>query len=416
MPFDANERTVAMWQQTSLESLPADWDADPNVRVFLCTEPNVEGVGRGINPNNNYKRRAFATRPSLRALRNGEFSMGVYLSGLGAVTGSNAQAATFALPELMRNAWGGLLRGYAAGVDTPSTSAPVVTAGHEANLGPGQWVFGVNSATGRGQFCLIDDIAAQALNLRTHATADIDVAGAVIINYLHTRALTQRHHAGHITHALYVRGEGDDDNFILIGCKLTLSSLDNMEAGQEPVCQFSGMCTDFRKESVTRAALSATPEGPAPITVGTGANTSVRWANVGTPDLTDMEAYAAALTPGVTQNPVSGFGREGRLGYHAGGYDDTVLEVTVPYDEAHIADFEAGTEKHVLVQLGDQQGAAAGLYLPRCVIDEDPRRGNTAEETSMLLKFKALEYEGATALTGDAYELWRSKVQLLLSA
>ena len=416
MPFDAKERTVAMYEQASLDDVPADWDADADVREFLCIEPDVEGVGRAVNPNQNYVRRAYATRPSLLALRNGTFKFGVYLTGNGATTANAAQAATFALAELLRNAWGGMERGYAAAAATPSTTAPIVTATQGANFADGQWIFGVHAATGRGQFALINEVSTDTLNLRTTLDAVADTCGAVIQCFPNTRALTQRQHAEAVTHAFFVRGEGSDDNFELIGCKLTLSALDALEAGQEPICRFDGMCTDFRKEGVTQPDLDGTPDGPAPITVGTGANSTVRMANLGTAAIADIEAFGVALTPGITQNPVPGWGLEGRLGYHGGGNNETVLEVTVPYDESWIADFENRQEKHVLVQIGHQRGTAVGIYLPRCVIDEDPRRGSTAEETSMVLKLRALEYNGATSLTGDDLERWAAKVQILLAA
>lgn len=415
MPQDAREVTMAYWEQSSLSGLPSTWDTDGNVVEFLAIDPNWSGVKTGVIDNRNMRRRAYATYPALIALPEPTFTMGMYASGSGATTANSSAASTFALAEMLRNAWCGQHLGYASAVVTPSASAPDITVGQGANHPAGAAIFGMDSSS-VGQFAIVDNVSTDVLNLRTETDNAIATVGAAIACFPNTRGLGDRTHSSHVTHAIHFRGEDTDDNYEVLGVKFNVTGLENSEAGGDASFTFEAIAYDHNDATLSKFNLTGTPQGPAPPIVG-HQGTAVRIANVGTAALTDVGAYSISFTPGISYQRVPGMATNGMLGHKGGGYDETMLEVVVPFDDAWITDFENRQQKHVMVQVGYQRGDAWGIYLPNADIAENPERGVSADETSMTLKFRANEFAGTTHTEGtNNYELERAKFLFLMAA
>lgn len=417
MPQNDQEVTLAYFQQATLAEIPATWDSDGTVVEFLALEPTRDGLGEGVVPNMNSRRRALDTLTHLPALRSGTgWGWKIYASGSQVTTANDAAAATFALADLLRNALAGRHLGFASAVVTPSTTAPDITVGQGANHPAGAAIFGVNTAAAAGEFLVVDSVAVDVLTLRTTATNAVDTVGAVIALFPHTRALPDRNHANNVTHAFLQRGEGTDDDYEILGGKLNVTGMESTEPGADARFVFEGMHTDFNSDGVTHFDLTGTPQGPAGPIVGRS-GTAIRIANLGTPALTTLNAHSFTFSPGIVNIQVPGITSNGVLGYAYTPGDDTMLEIVVDYDENFITDFEAQQFKHVMIQVGDQRGDAWAIYFPRCLLMEDPGRLGTSDQTTMTLKLRAHEFQGATHTEGtDNFELENARFLILLCA
>lgn len=426
MATAGNEYVIRHYEETAFGTGPVSWSASGN--PFLCIEPNFEAVKQQALENQNYRTRAWNGYPMVPGLRNGELSFGMYWHGRGtvAVAAEGANATTFVAPDFIRNAWGGRRLGRASGIASATTATITVEVGEGAQYIPGDWMFLVDASNNnRGRFVRVGDISGDDVDLEFAAPVDMaddgsDTAGAVIVGYLHTRAMINRAHADHITHSFLQVREGTDDVVEARGVKLSLSSIDAVESGGEPILRFDGMAATHVNEGLTRPddPDAGTIEGDSPLVVGQGSDTFVMLGDLGG-DLSEVECHAVTITPGVSSDRVGGVGGvEGTLGYHGVGFDGTRVELVVPQDDAYQTEWENRTARHLLIQIGTVQGRAVGLYLPNMVLAEDPSRTTTDDLATTTLVYEAYEFEGALVdtLSGDGLEQYRSKIQLLWSA
>lgn len=419
MPQNDVERTVAHYRQTSLTDLPAggNWDTDATVVEFLAIEVTVDGLGEGTVPNLHHRRRALATPTHLPALRSGSgWGFKLYLSGSQVTTANDSAAATFILPEMLENAWGGLHLGFASLVVAASTTVPEITVGQGVNHPAGAFIFGID-ANGVGEFLAVDSVTGDVLTLRTTAANPVASVGAVIANFPHTRALPDGTHPSNTTHAFYVRGEDAGDNYEILGGKLNATGIESNGPGEDAKFIFEGMHTNFNSHAVTRRALTGTPQGPAGPVVGRS-GTAIRVAPLGTPAMSVLNAHTFTFASGITATQVPGVGgQQGVLRYAYTPGDETIVEVVVDYDKQQIADFEAQQYFHVMIQVGDVQSDAWGIYLARCILLDDPGRVGTSDQTTMTLRFQAQEFEGTTHTEGTTnFELERARFSVLTCA
>lgn len=399
-------RTVAYFEETEFGAAPADWDASGI--PFLCIDPDTSDVQQAVNDNQNYVQRPFATRESIHALRNSEFTFGIYATGTGVTTADAAQAATFYLTDFLRVAWGGRTLTYAEAVATPDPVAPTVTAAAGANYTEGQVVM-VTLLDGTRRFNVIDDVTGDVLTFRWAEGQNITGIGATALSFIDGPIVTNRQNAGNVTHGLILTGDLSDDTCQLGGCSYSVT-VEGLSSGEEAIFRFAGMCATFDNDGVTQPTLATAPVGVSPATVGSGQSTRVLIGDVDGA-MTDVGAYSVEVTPGIVKQPVQGVGGlEGRHGYQAGGWNDTRVEITVPYAESWLTDFENAQHKQIMIQVGDARGGSFAFFFPNAEIYVDPRRGESQDETAVTLTFRPREYEGATATTGSDLELWRSKM------
>lgn len=424
MSTAGNEYVIRHFEEASFAAGPGDWSAQA---AFYCLEPNFESVRQEALENANYRTRAYNPHAMVPGRRNGELSFGLYWHGGGAspVTAEGANATSFTAPDFVRNAWGGRRLGRASGIASATSTVISLDAAEGAQYRPGDWLFLQDPGdSNRGRFRRIESIAVDDATLLFDAPVDLPddgsaTSGAVIVSYLHTRALINRDHADHVTHSFLQVREGSDDVIEARGVKLTLSGIDAIESGGEPVLRFEGMATTHQNEGLARPADPAVGaiSGDAPLVVSEGSDTFVEIGDVGG-NLAVVEAHAVSFTPGVSHAPVEGVGGiEGRHGYHGTGFEGTRIEIVVPHDDAHQQEWEDRTPRHLLLQIETTAGRAVGLYFPNLLLAEDPAKTTTDDLATCTLIYEAYEYEGAqvASLTGDALEQYRSKVQLLFS-
>lgn len=419
MPASGIVYTLFMDQESTFATPPADWDVGTD--AFYAVEPNFEGLEQKYIANNNYRQRVYAPHDMVRALRSGgTVSFKCYAHGRGgSAVAENAQATTFYLADLMRNALGGRDLGYAAGIDSGTAAAPVLDAGQGANFNPGDWIFATDTTTGEGEFICIESVSTDTLTLRsplsfTPDAGGADVAHAVVASYIDSAAMVNRSDANHITHSFLLAGEASDDLHEVSGCKLNVT-VEGITPGESPMLGFECMYATGTNESLTYPDTSVAILGDAPLVTATGNDTTILIAQVGS-NLAATEAHSVAITIGAKSQPVPGIGgTEGILGYTATGYDDTALELSVPYDDSWATAAEAGTQYHCLIQVGTTAGTAIGFYFPRLEFAKDVTRAPATDLATSKLMFRALERTNSTTATGDQLELYRSKVQVLFS-
>lgn len=425
MASAGNEHVVRYFEESTFGIGPGDWGASGV--PFLCIEPNFEGVRQQALDNANYRTRGFNPHAKVPGLRNGEASFGLYWHGRGtdATAAEGANSTSFVAPDFVRNAWGGRRLGRCSGIASATTSVITMDVGEGAQYNPGDWMFLIDPSDNRGRFVRVAEISGDDVTAEFAAPVDLPddgsaQSGAVIVGYLHTRALINRAHSEHVTHGfLHVR-EGADDVVEALGAKLTLSGIDAIESGGEPILQFSVQATTHTNEGLSRPndPASGAIQGDSPLVVSQGSDTFVMIGDLGG-DLAPVEAHAVSFTPAVTSAPVPGVGGiEGRHGFHGTGFEGTRIEVVVPQDDAYQQEWEDRTPRHLLLQIGTVQGRAVGLYLPNMLLAEDPSRTTTEDLATTTLVYEMYEFEGDQlgSVSGDALEQYRSKVQLLWSA
>lgn len=392
--------------------------------VFLCVEPNFEGMQRKVVPNNNYRQRALATRPNVLGLRNGACGFKVYLHGRSTAAAEGARSTmttpSFPIADFMQNAWGGVRLGFCTGIASGSATQPVVDAADGAEYEAGDWGFFIDSDTGQGELRKILSISTDTLTLwagheLSFTPAATDTVGAVIQCYPHTDILKNPNHASHRTQSFLDMGDLADDSRQGVGVKLNLTGVEGIVAGEAGMLVFEGMVTQLVNEGITQPA-TGTPLESTPVVTSTGDDTFVWISEVGE-DLELVEASAFSVTPAIASSARTGpGGLEGVHGYKLveGSGDSAMIEVVVDYDDVWNTAFDAETRFQVLIQVGTEPGVAYGWAAMNCELVEDPQRGSEDLAISTL-RFRPLESTVSTAATGSALEKVRAKLELLLT-
>lgn len=420
----ANERTVFYFQETTFATAPANWSASGI--AFLAIDPDTSGLEQSTIDNNNYRQRALATRQKVRALRSGTtVAWKNYHHGRGGSAVAEASTATtFFLADFLRNAMGGRRLSRCSGIASGTTAIPVLDVGEAANWLPGDVMFARDASdSGRGFFGVVESVSGNNVTLQfslpfTPDAGGADTAGATVVNFFDTDALKDRADANYTTHAFFFSGDLADDNAQVLGVKLVLDSIDGTAPGEAPTLAFTGLVTTFTAQGLTAPTPGAAPVGDAPVVTATQANTFVRIANAGSPPttMTTYDVQSLKITPGITSNRTMGLGgTEGVFGHHLGALDECTIEFDVDWDDQWITDFEAGTRKKILIQIGTTPGTAIGYYAPNAEIVETPKRGDNDNVAVAKVKLRCLENDGTTTATGDQLEQYRSKLLIIHS-
>lgn len=395
---------------------PSNWANDGTVCYVTALDTN--GLQQAVVANENNIERPRAKHANIRGLKNASMSFGIYGHAKTTHAAEGAAATTYHVAELLRAALGGRDLGYGIGFSGGTASAPEVDS--DPGFEQGDWIYAFDASTGIGEFYRIESIAAGppvvlTLDRDLHFTpVGADRAYSVIDCYIHQAATTQHDHANHKT--LWILAEGDEttDVFEARGCKPALS-IGEISAGVPTQFSFDVSVTTFELEDASQVTFGA-PQGEAGIVTGIGTSTNVRFADFGDPlPSTNVAARGSiAVTPGVGYNRVMGPpGWEGVEG-HVDSLDDTTVDFILPFDSAYNAEFRAGTEKHLLVQIGESTNAWA-VYLPRCEYGTDPTRSDEGGLVSSAIQLRALENNADPgSLTGDDLEKWRSPMHILI--
>lgn len=398
---------------------PFDWAADGAAVWLLAPDTSSLAVGRVANEN-------MVPRPTyvhrdIQTLRASEFSFGAYMHGspVHAAAGDAATTTAYPLAQLLRCALGGMHTGSCRQLSGGTTTAPTVASA--TGMAVGDWHFFRPAAAGsRGQLYRITAISGTTLTLDRELHFDPaagDLAHAVIEFYLHPAALTRYTDPGHKTLAFVFAGDSPDDTFEVRGVKLA-ASVQAIEPGTPTRLQFAGRATSWAR--LESAPTFGSPAGEAGSVPSVADTTHLLVAPVGQPLAPLDEHSRGAITPnlGVTHEPIpSATGVEGVAGYRATGFDAVSLALTVPFDPAWLTADAAGTEHHLLLQVGDTLGALPwGLYVPQGEIKATPSRATEGGLAGLALMFRGRENATASSLEGDALARWRSPITLLVVA
>jgi hypothetical protein len=250
-----------------------------------------------------------------------------------------------------------------------------------------------------------------AANDLVHAVSATFVDWDIAENYLD---------AGNDTLQILLRGRNADDFYHLIGVKPELQ-LGPITAG-EPTVLTTPMHTVYAlqgDELAINPALLQSLQGAPGAIVGAGSTTRCWLAPVGDTLATQQFLGTITVNLGIVPEKVMGpNGTEGVHGYRltADSYDGTTVELTVDFDPAWRTAAEAGTEYHLLVQVGNEitRGPWA-VYFPRLTFDDDVVLGADGDAQRVSnLKFKALESTTSiSGLTATQANRARAKVWLL---
>lgn len=418
MVGSALTKTVAYGVESSLASGTADYDATGT--IIHVTEINLDNLMQGVIENQNIKQRVTGTRAPILGLKASGFSFGMYFCGSETNAAEGAQATVTHISPLLKNALGGQIAGYSAGLAGGSTTAPTVETGEgSANFGDYWFGFFYDASAGKGYFRQIaswsTDTATVASGHALPFTPDgggADRIYAAVVHYPDQDALVSYSDANHTTLSFFVKGAPGDNNYEIDGVKLS-AELAGLEQGSLAMLNFEGQCVTFANENLTPPDLDSTPEGTAGHVIGSGTDTVYSWAATGVA-LASFEAWSVAPQVGIKYQPVNGpNGQEGVHGFTGTGYDDTMVTVTVPYSDDYAAEFRAGTERHLMVQIGTATTRSCFVYFPRLAYAKNPALGVSADLSSITLEFRALERElDVSGMDADDAELAQAKIVL----
>jgi hypothetical protein len=111
-------------------------------------------------------------------------------------------------------------------------------------------------------------------------------------------------------------------------------------------------------------------------------------------------------------NPGVG-GTEGVLGYVATGFEGVMLEVEALFDAQWFTDYDAGTDKTLLIEIGNEWA----IHMPQGEIIEQPARSEGAGLTGLKIMLRGRENQASVgALTGDDARKWRSPLHIIVRA
>lgn len=404
---------------------PGDYPSEGT--YCYVTNVDTSGLVEQVADNENNVTHPREIHDLIHTLRSGgSLPFGVYLHGKpGTVTAEAAQATTFHIAELARAALGGLRLGWSIGFSGGTASAPTVDA--DPGFKVGDFIYAYDDDEGLGDFyrilAIVDNEGTITLTLDRdlHFTpAAADVARAVICVYIHGYATTQHDHTNHKTLTILAQGDATGDVWIAHGCKPTMT-IEPITAGQPLQASFECAVTTFDAcDETTAEDFSAeTPVGEQPLVPGRGSSTKFKLADFGSPLVDAVQRGAITVNPGVTYEPVeSASGDDGVLGY-VDTLAPAMLEVIVPFNKDHNADFRARVHKHALISVcksGDET-EAVGFYFAELEYAAEPPRSDEGSLTGCALSFRAhLNSASAGSLEGDDKEAWRSPLCMLFTA
>lgn len=430
MPANSIQKRVAVALETGTLATPAviNWDAIPAPGGLMATTVVEDAeLKRAYIDDATIRPRASEGRPMLRGLRSGSSAqLGPYMAGH---TSGHAAAGDPGVIDMMdmvlRVAWGGQVMTGAGVIQSGTDDEPQLDTGEGANFSDWSWGFFWDVSTLTGSFRMVESEATDALTMATghelpFTPAANDLVHAVSATYVDWDVAEDYLDAGNDTLQILLRGRNPDDFFHCFGVKPELQ-LGAITAGEPTVLTTPMHCVYFEhgdELAINPALLQSLSGSPGPI-VGAGSTTTCWMAAVGQTLATQQFIGSITVNLGIVPERVMGpNGIEGVHGYRlsADSYDGTSVELTVDFDPAWRTAAEAGTEYHLLIQVGNEitRGPWA-LYFPRLSFQDDVvlAADGDAQRVSSL-KFKALEStEDLTGLSEAVAHRARAKVWIL---
>jgi hypothetical protein len=400
-----------------------DWTSGAATRIFTIGA-DVSALARQHVANENIRATVFDFEPDIQTIKSGgALPFQIYLHGAPFTTAEASQAAITNYPAAIpiKCAMGGLYRGYSIGIASGTASAPVVDA--DTNVGIGDYLFAVQTSTGLGELRRVmakPGGAVLTLDRPLSFTPDVggaDVFRAVLDFYWDAPALTHSDDAEHTLMAMLVVGEHANDACEARGMKLAMT-INPINVGEPTRLTFASMVTSH--DWITKPSpITSTIHGEAGTVPGTS-NTYTALVSDAAGVMASMP-FRGTVTPtmGIGFESVPGVGgTEGVLGYVATGFESCALEVEALFDEQWFIDHAAGTEKQVLIQVGNTASQLPwGMHWPQLEILNEPMRSAGSGLTGLKLSLRGRKNQASPgALTGVALRKWTSPFHLLVVA
>lgn len=418
MPRSAMPRQVAVFEESSLAEVQSDWVS--NGTPIWVIDPDVSSIEQAMLDNANIQPRRQAVKDKIPGLKSeSTLPLSMYVHAKGA-SAAEAAAATAAIQHtIWKSAWGGLDLGWAEGVASGDATNPVLES--DPGIVGGDWGFFFDTSAGTGEFGRIESISTVTLTMFwdlgfTPDAGGADVMHAVIDLYPNEDALDDHGDANHTTLGWKVQGAFSEDVYECRGCKPSLGSF-AITAGEPVQVQVTNKMVTW-VQTPSASAFVATPSGEAPNVPGKGSTCSVKLADFGSAPATVVTRGTITFNPAIDHDRDKGAnGPEGVHGYYGTGLGEATLEIIVEYDAAYDDEFEAGTKKHLIVQVGNTPTTAWALYFPRLEYIEKPKRVDEGGLVSSRLMFRCQEDTASVSgLTGDNIDKRRAPFHLLIAA
>lgn len=417
LPRDAAATVEITFAETQL-----DWPT--NGAPIEIIGPEFE-LTRAEDENENIVPRRQAVHDLIPGLKSGStLSHSIYMTASGVNAADQAPAVATTESDILRSALGGRTLGFRSDLDGAGTAAiPSMTA--DPGYVAGDWVFGYGTAGSSGRFVRIESIAgagpytATLLDPLPFAPTASDVLYAAISGY--SDELSHDHtSANYTTLGWLIQGEDTDDVFALQGCKPAVT-IEGIAAGERVTYNFEYLVAGWPDVMPAKQALAGTPSGIAPITVATGAKAQILLADFGSPlagvDCRGTVGVELGVTWAQLMGPCAGENAEGIKGYISEITPATVTLRVAFDDPTFVAEYIAGTKKHLLIQNGDQPTNATGIYFGKLEYASRPQRVDEGGETITEIVLRALEDPAdTTGLTGDDLAQRRAPFTLLHTA
>ena len=400
----------------------ASVDYSTGERLWVIA-PDVSGVKQQHVANERIRERVLDLPQDIKTLKSGvEMPFQVYMHGSPstAVEGAQAAITNYPLAKLIRCAIGGLYRGYSIGIASGTASAPVVDS--DTNIGIGDYLWAKDASTGEEHvYRVLAKPGANVLTLdrNLHFTPDAggaDVFHAAIDFYVDQDAITHHDDAAHTLLAILVQGEHDDDVLSLRGCKLGMT-INPINPGEPTRLSFGSMVTSH--EWIAAPSVPATIYGEAGSVPGISDTYAAFVANAGSAMVATTLRGTVTPTVSISYEAVPGVGgTEGVLGYVANGFEGIMLDVEALFNSQWFTDYNAGTDKTLLIEIGDQAGSMPwALHMPQGEIIEQPARAEGSGLAGLKIMLRGRENQASPgALTGVGLRKWLSPLHIIVRA
>jgi hypothetical protein len=402
-------------QDLDLGLASVDWSTGTRIYVIA---PDVSGVKRQHVANERIRQRVLDIPQDIQTLKSGvEAPFQCYMHGSPDTAAEGAQAAitNYPLSSLIKCAIGGMARGYSIGIASGTAAAPVVDS--DTNIKIGDYLWAEDVSTGEEHVYRV--LAKPGGNVLTldrnlHFTPDpggADVFHAAIDFFFDDAAITHHDDADHTLLAILVQGEHTDDVLELRGCKLGMT-INPINPGEPTRLSFGTMITSH--DWISAPTVPTTIYGEAGSVPGISDTYKAYVADAGVAMTATTLRGTVTPTVGISYeaNPGVG-GTEGVLGYVATGFEGVMLEVEALFDAQWFTDYDAGTDKTLLIEIGNEWA----IHMPQGEIIEQPARSEGAGLTGLKIMLRGRENQASVgALTGDDARKWRSPLHIIVRA
>lgn len=416
---------LAFFQETTQGTPPADgaaWVSDGTRIMHIAEELDLSGITRATVDNVNAVARAFEQNQKVLGLRTiDDVGFAVYATGSGATTAGGIQISETPLMTLLEHCLGGLHRSNSTTIGTVTSQTEYIL-GAATNIIPGCYVVIRNDVTGRCEPVRVMTVATNTITVDKApgftVTTDCTVEGCATA-YIDQAVLRNSDGSGGPFTFSYLAQKGlagQLENFVLMGCKTTLSGLElsRGELAKLSLSMHAGSYADGA--AAPSPSWTSPPVGSAPFVVGP--ECACFFQNRGTTttnllDVTSLSFEFGMPVERITTLTESQANMQATAGYITTPSDTMASVSIVPYyDNNYVTDFEAQQVKTLRYMRTTGRGQGFAVAMHRCELAANPSRTAENSYSTTSLSLRALEDQDNASASN--LELWKSKFVVAL--